>query len=217
LLRQDCDWLVGSLPELKRRLSKSRPIEGPIGRCTNALLEALRLLTRVFQPTGFIVRITTEDSDSSSELADRLMCNLAPAFRHVQVVRPATTIWQSAVQRLRTYAARICSTLVIERDDTHSLSGVRRWFARPDLTLRMESDVLPDRDCRHVWRASDVVTFDADDSPDELVQKATATVLDRLANRISVRLKLPSVRVQRPHSAKEIGAPAVEFESVGSD
>ncbi len=217
LLRQDCDWLIGSLPELKRRLSSSRPIEGPIGRCTNALREALRLLTRIFQQTGFIVRITTEDRDSASELADRLMCNLAPAFGHVQVVRPASTIWQSSVQRLRTYAARIRSTLVIERDDTYSLSGVRRWFGRPDLTLQLESDVPPDRDRNHEWPLGDVVTFNADDLPDELVQKATATVLDRLAHRISVRLKLPSVRVQRQHPPKEIGAPAVEFESVGSD
>ena len=114
LLRQDREWIVGSLSALNRGLWRSHPVNGCFGRCASALLEHVRLLSRVVRPTGFCVTIIGDDRSLCSELADRLMCNLAPVFRRAEVLAAEAGLWRCALRFVRSHAARIRSTLVIE-------------------------------------------------------------------------------------------------------
>ena len=212
LLRQDREWIVENLPSLNWSLWKSRPAIGLFDRWTAAFLERLRLLLRIVRPTGFFVTIIGSDRGLCSELADRLMCNLAPIFRRAEIVAPEPSLWRCSIRALRSRAARIRSTLVIEIDDDSSIGGLRHWFTGPDLELRLTSEAVA-----ATVSPSSVVAFNIDEFPDELVRRATAVVLNRLERRIRRRLRVPGVAVPELSVVSSIVGTVAEFESVGSD
>ena len=97
------------------------------------------------------------------------------------------------------------------------LAALRHWLKRPDLELRLSSETMASAGNSTITQSPNVINLDMEEFPDELVTKATAIVLNRLAYRVSQRLGVPDVSLPKSDMVKGIGTPEAEFESVGSD
>jgi hypothetical protein len=216
---QNCGWFREQLPALHDELCNSPKVQGAFTRTVDRLREAGRLIGRALRPTGMIVRIEGEACSQQSDLADRLLCSLAPAFRRTRRVSPLESLRQALRQDFHTLVARTSSTLVIETsepsDALSTTSSSRFQFARmlahPDLTLHLYRDG-DDSTAKH---RTDL-RLDADDFPDR-VEQANIAILNWMAARTGKRLNLRLQSSQPVESPAPVPAETVEFEFAGPD
>jgi phosphotransferase family enzyme len=222
IVEQRLGWLQGQLPNLLAELHRSPTARRLLRRTTQKLRDAGRFLRRVMFPTGLSLVVTGGDSRLRSELADGLVCNLAPAFRRSRRIWTTDTLTCSGAQIFEVWVARIRSTLVV-RTAGHSapISSLRqamRWlgsvfarcFTRCDLVFFLRSRQSDNASHAHLVRQS-VVCLDAGSSVEQMLQTASRAILQRMALRTEKRLGL-----LEPIRRRAIDSTA-EFRSAGLD
>jgi hypothetical protein len=201
IVEQRLGWLQSQLPNLLAELHRS-PVAGRrLRRTAQKLGDAGRFLRRIMFPTGLSLVVTGGDSRLRSELADGLVCNLAPAFRHSRRIWTTDTLTCSGARIFDVWVARIRSTLVVRTAD-HSapISSLRqaiRWlgsvfarcFTRCDLVFFLCSQQSDNPSHAHLLRQT-VVCLDAGSSVEEMLQTASQAILQRMALRTEKRLGL---------------------------
>jgi hypothetical protein len=200
IVEQNLGWFQAPLPNLLAELERAPAVERPWQRALQRLREASRCLRRILFPTGLSVTVVGGDGTLRAELADGLVRNLAPVFRHTRRMWIASSLPGSVAQIWEIAAARIQSTLLVRTAEDHPPAiGFRRalaWFGsfvaclltRPDLVLSLRSEQTAG-DFEHRAR-SRVVSLDADSPPDQILLNASQAILHRLALRTEKRLKI---------------------------
>lgn len=199
IVEQRLAWFETNAEQLLNELRTSPAAERWLGRCGQAILEAGRLLRRVAFPTGLSVLIIGGECALRSEIADGLVCDLAPAFRRTQRIWNAPTLAGRLVQTLRMCIARIRSTLVVRTSEedvpARGLSQVRNFLglswadrlAPRDLVIDLSRRSDVER-CQN--RRSGVLCFHAGDGSEQILDKTRTAILHFLALRTAGRLKL---------------------------
>ena len=223
IVEQNLGWFQRQLLSLLAELQRSPAVELPLRRALQNLREKGRCLRRILSPTGFSVIVVGGDSALNSELADGLVCNLAPVFRRTRRMWAANSLPNSFARILEVAAARIRSTLLVRAaDDNASVSRLRRamgWFGslclptHSDLVLSLRSGQADNAGGEHGSRRNPVC-LDADCSPDQLLQNASQAILHRLAMRTEKRLKLHGMT--RDYVIGNLAGPS-ELRSAGLD
>jgi len=202
IVEQDLEWLREQLPKLLAELQRSSQVEPRLRRWRQKLRDAGRLLRRICRPAGLSVRITGGNSALRSELADGLVCNLAPAFRRARRTWTAETLFHAFRQIFDVGAARVRSTLLVHSpDESAPVAGLRQAVRRLALRfawLGTRSDVrlvlLPRQSSggrRKFGSSRRTIYLDADGPPEQILHNAGAAILEWLAFRTEKRLKLP--------------------------
>jgi hypothetical protein len=224
IVEQDLDWLQGQLPELLAALRRTPEVESHFCRGRQRLREASRILRRISLPTGLSVMITGGNNGLRSELADGLVCNLAPAFRRARRVWTADTVLGALAQPPRVLAARVRSTLVVRSaNEDFPATGVRRALRRlvsswaglgmgSDVRLVLRSGQSNNSD-KKLSSFRRTIFLDADESPEQILHDANAAILNWLALRMEKRLKLQS----RMQPAVDNGGERAALGSAGLD
>lgn len=219
IVEQNLGWFQTELSNLLAELQRSPAVERPLQRARQCLREAGRCLRRILFPTGLSVTVVGGDSAHRAELADGLVRNLAPAFRHTRRMWTANSLPGSFAQAWEIAAARIRSTLLLRTsEDNPPPRGFRRalrWFrsclacllVQHDLVLSFSPEQGPHpRGTNSV--SSNLVFLDADNSPELILHHASQAILHRLALRTGKRLKTisatPRTVIGSPTSQSEL-------------
>ena len=218
IVDQGLSWLEVLLPKLLIELVRSRHPETLLSRGFGKLLEFKRLLRRIAFPTGLSVVVAGGDGALRSELADGLIYELAPAFRRVKRLSQAVSPLSHILQMFEICVGRMRSTLFIRTSD-HDLtrpstgrpferlrSRCSRPFAGVNLALNLRAENV-------ATSANGAVFLNSDDSSEQVLQNATRTILQLLAQRTQRRPKFPAT-VDRTSSVPVENS---ELRSVGLD
>ena len=215
LIEQNLAWFEEQLPALAAELQRSRNVLSTHNRLLNWFWNSIRLAHRILRPTGMFVAMIGGDGDLRDELADRLLCSLAPAFRRTRKLAPAPLL-RSLAHNVQIRMARICSTLVLETAEDLR-QPFTRWFSPPDLILRLVGNDPSPRN-RAAGCHRNVINLNANLSADQLAQQSNEAILSWMTERTSKRLAI-SQPASVPAIQPTTGAvrPEVECEFVGSD
>ena len=226
LVEENLGWFWEQLPKLSTELARSRNVEPRLTRLNTGIRNAARLLQRILFPTGMLVSVQGDRDTRHEDVADRLICSLAPAFRRTQKVPPPQSFTRSLMRAFRVRAAQIRSTLVIETvgDDAELSSdqvfgpAATHLISRPDLILRLGADRPTISKGTDQGATRRLASFDAGRFSEERAERANIAVLNWLAARTARRLKIPVAAPELPTcSVAERPQTAVECEFVGSD
>lgn len=221
VVEQNLGWFHRQMSSLLAELQRSPAVEPRLQRALQPLREAARCLRRIVFPTGLYVTVVGGDNVLRSEMADSLVCNLAPLFRRTRRVQTADRLSRSFAQVFEVAAARVRSTLVVRTADLAApLSRLRQAvgrfgslcsFARRDLVLSLRSPQT-DNPVARTNASCNPVCLDADSSWDLVLQNANQAILRRLARRTETRLWITNAP---PHTLIQ-PAPS-ELHSAGLD
>ena len=222
IVEQRLPWFETNAVNLLFELRRSPASQGWVCRRTQALREVGRLLRRIAFPTGLSVVIVGGDSGLRSEIADGLICDLAPAFRRTRRIWNAAKPAAHLVQIIEMWAARFRSTLVVREDaivvrsrgaKSQFTSNWIRQLAPCDFVLDLRSG--PRHDAEHVQDPRfNVLCVNSDEPSETILEKARKIILHFLALRTESRLELRTV--VRDHAIAPEGEP-VELRSQGLD
>ena len=221
MLDQNHRWFREHLAALLAELQRSPHPHGRIARLGEGVGNAARLLKRVLFPTGLYLSVLSGAS-GSERIADRLLCSLAPAFRHAAKLPVPVSLFESLVRGIRIRIAKIRSTLVIEEIDRDATTSARKpfsrflihLFARPDLYLHLNSDGLSANE-RASRGAVNRICLDPSLHSEHLAEQANIAILNWLADRTARRLKVVAAPPVRSNAEPTV--PTRECEFVGSD
>ena len=202
IVEQRLPWMQTQLATLLVEIQRSRRPESPLRHCIGKLNEIMRLVRRIVAPTGFSAVIAGGNSDLRLQVAQGLVSDLAPGFRHTWLVENAATCPQQVGQMLQTWAARIRSTLVVRTaKDEGAVTGIRqafrrlqsyclRFFTPDDLTINLLT--VQGQHSRQVSfdLRSPVLCLNADDPPEQIIQDARQAILHHMTQRTQQRLRL---------------------------
>lgn len=217
IVAQDLAWMQRQLPMLLAELQRSPMLESPVRRVGQTLCAIGRILRRIRRPTGLSVVVTGSNRGLCAELADGLVCDLAPAFRRARRIWMADTVLSALAQPLKVWAARVRSTLVVRSasDDfpdnggrrglRRLVSGLARLCIRTDVRLVLRSGPSPNSAKQSIFFCR-TIFLDADQPPEQILHAASAAILNWLALRTEKRLKLQGRMQQAVDHASEPAA-----------
>ncbi|MGO9515807.1 MAG: phosphotransferase family protein [Candidatus Korobacteraceae bacterium] len=206
LVASDVAWFQSAMPGLFAELKASAPVETLGQRVVQRLRDGMRVLDRILRPTGMFVMACGGEKALGLAIAERLLQQLAPAFRRVAYVEPRSTCVNSLMSSLqlaaKVLAARLRSTLVVSHVGdgkilTRSLSSLAaRLLLQPDLTFFVAGDKAKppgasrDVDFGFSAHKTRVVHLNSGLSTGQNVHQASRTILRWLAARQERRLSL---------------------------
>ncbi len=227
IVEQNLSWFQMRMPAFLSQLKRSAMVEQPVVRWRHRLWDAIRLLRRVYYPTGMFVLLIDDSGQAGCEIANGLLQSLAPAFRRTCNMALAGSPIAAFIQACKRRVARVRSTLVVSTADRECLemrhgyrlrSILTRFVLRPDVVVVLKSEPA------HAGSAGDpifsgrhVIRVDGSASQEEAISKASGAILRWLAARIEARYNAQT-RPGRSHSDTVFNATAQAAElHSGSD
>ena len=224
ILEPRLEWLHAQLPSLLTELEQTPIKENVHQRVLQRVREAVRIVRRIISPTGFSVVISGGTPGLCSEVADSLVCRLAPAFRRSRRAPSPDQLPGIFGQILEMRKARIRSTLTIRVDGDDSRMLTSKSFRRAGaalVRLLTKRDLLVilqttgrEAERRATNRRHGVLCLDAHTSCEEIVRSVSGTILERLEQRTEKRLHIGR---SIPQCVVEQGADSLQIGSAGLD
>ncbi len=198
IVAQDFEWFCRQLPGLKKRLSDAPEAAGFLPRQIHMVKELGRIARRVLSPTGMHLQVTGDSGEKVHELADRLRCSLAPAFRRSSVLALPLPFKKVLLAGLQTSIDRIRSTVIITSIDYRSDSrerisrGCLGVISRPDLCIHIDSAISRDRSAhpKDVAGNPGEIVLNGDDCSETLAEQVNFAIVRWLEARTRKRLRL---------------------------